>query len=84
MSGSHRTSSVAVWAEDGLGRWQPVAELIECVTLAVEARASPMGSFLCVFHRVVLATGSLRDLLLLSIAGAISPCYGAGGTLWVS
>ena len=46
-----------------------MAELIEGVTLAVEARASPMGSFLSVFHRVVPTTGPLRDLLPLSIAG---------------
>ena len=49
-----------------------MAELIEGVTLAVEARASPMGSFLCVFHRVVPTTGSLRDLLPLSTAGVRS------------
>ena len=49
-----------------------MAELIEGVTLAVEARASPMGSFLGVFHRVVPTTGPLRDLLPLSIAGVRS------------
>ena len=49
-----------------------IAELIEGVTLAVQARASPMGSFLSVFHRVVPTTGSLRDLLSLSIAGVRS------------
>ena len=49
-----------------------MAELIEGVTIAVEARASPMGSFLCVFHRIVPTTGPLRDLLLLSIAGVRS------------
>ena len=57
------------------GQVATMAELIEGVTLAVEARASPMGSFLSVFHRIMPTTGPLRDLLPLSIAG---------GTLWVS
>ena len=51
------------------GQVATMAELIEGVTLAVEARASPMGSFLSVFHRVVPTTGPLRDLFPLSIAG---------------
>ena len=72
----------------GLRRFEQVAtmaELIEGVTLAVEARASPMGSFLSVFHRVVPTTGALEGFAPPLHRGcAISSCYGAGGTLWVS
>ena len=40
--------------------------------MRLEARASQMGSFLSVFHRVVPTTGSLRELLPLSTAGVRS------------
>ena len=62
-----------------------MAELIEGVTLAVEARASPMGSFLGVFSPSSAYHGALEGFAPPLHRGcAISSCYGAGGTLWVS
>ena len=66
---SHAATGLHQWRY-GLRRFGQVATMAELI--AVEARASPMGSFLSVFHRVVPTTGPLRDLLPLSIAGVRS------------